>query len=259
MTPRRYKRCVLPTLGALLVALLLAGGESVAADARSAVEAYVARIAGSSIDDLTVEQTFTLYHPDGRHPASTGSQRLFLRIPRRQRIEQTLDGRREVRLTVGDRTWVRQPDGKTYEAPPPDPARERVHLLTAFPRGATDLLAEWRSLGVRDDVTDETRAGGRTVTIIGAKAANRDHPAVWLDPEYGVVRVITREGLPQGAALVDITYSDHRSLAGRFFYPYRQEVFVDGKLLVLVAVRSVAANVRLSDDLFDPEILKRRE
>ena len=111
---------------------------------------------------------------------------------------------------------------------------------------------------MRDDVTDETRVGGRAVTIIGAKGADRDRPAVWLDPEYGVLRVITRERLSQRAALVDVTYSDHRPLAGRFFYPYRQEVFVDGKLLVLVAVRSVTANARLSDDLFDPEILKRR-
>ena len=245
-------------LGALLVMLLLAGGAGVAADARSLVEAYVARLAGSSIDDLAVEQTFTLYHPDGRHPASTGTQRLFLKLPRRQRVEQAIEGRREVRLTVGDRTWVRQPDGKTYEAPPPDPARDRLHLLTAFPRRAADLLAEWRSLGVRDEVTDQARAGGRIVAIIGAKVTDRDRPAVWLDPEYGVVRIITRERLPQGTALVDVTYSDHRPLAGRFFYPYRQEVFVDGKLLVLVAVRSVAADTRLSDDLFDPEILKRQ-
>jgi hypothetical protein len=34
-------------------------------------------------------------------------------------------------------------------------------------------------------------------------------------------------------------------------------VFADGKLLILIAVRSVTVNTRLADDLFDPEALKR--
>ena len=187
----------------------------------------------------------------------TGSQRLFLKLPQSQRLEQDIEGQRDIRVTVGDRVWIRQPDGRTYEAPPSDSRRDRVYLLTAFQRGAADLLREWQSVGVRPDIGDEVHVGGRAVTIVGAKAAERDRPAVWIDPEYGVVRFIARERLPQGSALVDIVLSDHRPLIDRFFYPYRQEVFAEGKLLVLVAVRSVAVNTRLSPDLFDPEMLKR--
>ena len=243
--------------GALLIAFVLPWSPGIAADARSVVEAYVARLAGTAVEDLSVVQTFTLYHPDGRQPAVTGSQRLFLKLPQSQRVEQDVEGQREIRVTVGDRVWIRQPDGRTYEAPPSDSRRDRVHLLTAFQRGAADLLREWQSAGVRGDVSDEVRVGGRAVTIVGAKAAERDRPAVWIDPEYGVIRFIARERLPQGAALVDIVFSDHRQLIDRFFYPYRQEVFAEGKLLVLVAVRSVAVNTHLSADLFDPEVLKR--
>jgi hypothetical protein len=168
-----------------------------------------------------------------------------------------VDGQQEIRVTVGDRVWVRQPDGRTYEAPPADGRRDRVHLLTAFRRGAADLLREWQSLGVRDDVSDEVRMGDRVVTIIGARASERDRPAVWIDPEYGVVRFIVRERLPQGPVLVDLTFSDHRRLVDRFFYPYRQELFAEGKLLALFAVRSAAVNTGLADALFDPEALKR--
>jgi hypothetical protein len=110
---------------------------------------------------------------------------------------------------------------------------------------------------VRSDVSDEARLGGRPVTIIGAKAVERDRPAVWIDPEYGVVRFIARERLPRGPGLVDVVFSDHRPLIDRFFYPHRQEVFADGKLLVLVAIQSVAVNSRLANDLFDPAALKR--
>lgn len=241
----------------MLVALLLPWSQGIAADAKSAVEAYVARLAGTAVDDLSAVQTFTLYHPDGRLAAVTGSQRLFLKLPRSQRLEQEVEGRREVRVTVGDRVWIRQPDGRTHEAPPSEGRRDRVHLLTAFQRGADDLLREWQSAGVRTDVSDEVRVGGRAVTIVGARAAERDRPAVWIDPEYGVIRFIVQERLPQGPGLVDIVFSDHRPLVDRFFYPYRQEVFAEGKLLALVAVRSVAVNTRLSPDLFDPEALRR--
>ena len=241
----------------MLIVLLLPWSQSLAADGKSAVEAYVARLAGTTIEDLSAVQTFSLYHPDGRQPAVTGSQRLFLRLPQSQRLEQEIEGRREIRVTVGDRVWIRQGDGRTYEAPPSEGRRDRVHLLTAFQRGAADLLREWESAGVRVDVSDEVLVGGRAVTIVGAKAGERDRPAVWVDPEYGVIRFITHERLAKGSTLVDIVFSDHRPLVDRFFYPYRQEVFAEGKLLALVAVRSVAVNTRLAPELFDPEALKR--
>lgn len=246
-----------PAWAVALIALLLPWSESLAVDGRGAVEAFVARLGGTAVDDLDVQQTITIYHPGGRQPAATGSQRLLLKLPRAQRLEQTIEGQREIRLTVGDRVWIRQPDGRTYEAPPADGRRDRVHLITAFQRSAKDLLDEWQLLGVRSDVSDDARMGGRPVTIIGARAGERDRPAVWLDPEYGVVRFIARERLPQGPALVDLVFSDHRQLVDRFFYPYRQEVFADGKLLVLIAVRTAAVNTRPSDALFDPDALRK--
>jgi hypothetical protein len=70
------------------------------------------------------------------------------------------------------------------------------------------------------------------------------------------VRIVTRERLPNGARLLDLTLSEHRPLLGKLYFPYRQEVFVDGKLLVLFTVRSVAINTNPADALFDPANLK---
>ena len=53
----------------LLVALSFLGAE--ASDARRAVEAFVGRIADVRITDLTIHQTLTVFHPDGRRPQST--------------------------------------------------------------------------------------------------------------------------------------------------------------------------------------------
>jgi outer membrane lipoprotein-sorting protein len=229
-----------------------------AQDARAAVDGFVARLANVNVTDLVIEQSLTLFHPDGRHPESTGEQRVLFKLPLRQRLERTVEGRREVQLTVGDRVWVRRGDANVYEVPAAaEHGRDRTHLLVPFRRTAADLLAEWRSLGVRDDVSHVTRVGGRAVTVIGARPGDRSAPSVWVDAEYGVVRVVTRQKLPQGPGLVDLTFSEHRPLPGGFHFPHRQEAFVDGKLLVLIAVRSVRVNTGLPDALFDPEALRK--
>lgn len=245
---------------ALVVVLLSLGAvvsAGVAQDARAAVEAFVARLADVAVTDIVIQQNLTLYHPDGRHPQSTGEQRVLIKLPQRQRLEQTVEGRREVRLAVGDRVWIRQPDGKTYETPAGEGGNDRTHLLVPFRRSAADLLATWRSLGVRDDVSHVARLGGRAVTVIGARPGDRDTPAVWLDAEHGVVRFITRERLPAGSSVVDLAFSEHRPLTGGFHFPHRQEAFVDGKLLVLITVRSVQVNTNPPDALFDPEALRK--
>jgi outer membrane lipoprotein-sorting protein len=243
----------------MLLASVLGVGASpgVAQDAKTAVAAFVARLSDVAVTDMVIVQNVTLYHPDGRHPQSTGEQRALFKLPLRQRLEQTVEGQREVRLAVGDRVWVRQADGKTYEMPAGERGSDRTHLLVPFRRSAADLLAEWRSLGVRVDVSHVTRVGGRAVTVIGAKPGERDVPSVWVDGEYGVIRFVTRERLPQGPGLVDIAFSEHRPLAGGFYFPHRQEAFVDGKLLLLITVRSVRVNAGLPDSLFDPEALRR--
>ena len=253
-----YNRAVgraLLALGLAVVATLTPGPVG-AADARRAVEAFVARLAGARISDLAVRQTFTLYDLEGRGAQSTGEQQVFIKIPERQRLEQTVDGRREVHLTVGDRMWVRQPDGTTVESEV-DRQRSRMYLFTPFRKSADDLLARWRGLGIRDDVSQLVQRRGRPTTVIGAMPGDRTSPAVWLDDEYGVVRIVTREQLPDGPRLLDVTLSEHKPLEGGFPFPFLQEFFADGKLRLRITVRSVRANGNLPDELFDPDALRR--
>jgi outer membrane lipoprotein-sorting protein len=243
-------------VGTVLVAAQIPLAAVSGADARSAVDAFLARLGEVNVADLAVEQTLTLFDPGGRHPQSSGEQRVYIKLPRRQRVEQTIEGQKEVRLTVGDRVWMRSADGKTFEAPPTG-TRDATQLLVPLRRTGADLLAEWKVLGVRDDVSYVTRAGGRTVTVIGARPGERTVPQVWLDPDRGVVRFVTREKLPTGESVIDLALTEHRALVGGFALPYRQEAFVDGKLVVRVLVRSAAVNTGLDDALFDPDALRR--
>jgi hypothetical protein len=248
---------------AVVLPLLLAflgGGVpvAVAQDGQAAVGAFVARLSDVRVDDLVIDQNLALYHPDGQRPYLAGEQRMFFKVPQRQRIEQTVDGQREVQIMVGNRIWTRRADGRVSEVPAVEPLRSLTNALVPVSRRASDLLAGWRARGVRDDVSHVARLGTRTVTVIGARPGDRDVPAVWLDPDYGVVRIVTRERLPNGVKLVDLTLSEHRPLVGPLLFPYRQEVFVDGKLLMLFTVRSVAINTNPADALFEPATLKAR-
>lgn len=239
-----------------LAVLLVVPAVALASDATRAVEAFVARLAGVSVSEVAIEQSFTLYHPDGRHPQSTGEQRVWFKVPRRQRVEEVVEGRRKVRVVVGERAWERAPDGRVYETPV-ERDRERTYLIMPLKRTAADLLAEWRALGVRDDVSHVTRVNGRAVTVIGAAPGERNVPSVWLDAEHGVVRFVRRERVGKDDLLVDLAFSEHRPVISGFAFPYRQEAFVDGKLLLLVVVRSVTLNGGVPDELFDADALRR--
>lgn len=238
----------------LLVALPVAAAQG--AEPRAVLERFLARVAGAPVRDLTLEQDLTVFNPEGRAAFTTGSQRVIVKLPDFQRIEQTLEGRREVRLTARGRTWRRAADGTVSEMP-----RDRgqaIALAVPLHRSADELLAEWRALGVRDDRSHETRMAGRSVTVIGAQVGERDRPAAWIDPEYGVMRFVAREAVATGTVLTDIVFSDFRPLLGSLFFPHRQETFRSGKLVVRLLARSVTANTNPPDSLFDPVSLSAR-
>lgn len=250
-----YKEIVQrPTAALTLLGIVFFGGTAAAQDARQAVEEFVSRMGEITVTDMVVTQTLTLHNPKDSWQRVTGERRLWIKVPARQRQETKVEEFHEVIVLNGDRLVI-QRGGKTFEAPPADRARQRVHTLFALPRTPADLLVEWRSLGVRTEVAESTWVGGRRLTVIGARAGDRQSPSVWLDPDYGVVRFITREDGPGGPKLLDLAFSEHRKLPAGFFFPFRQEIFLDGKLLSVAIVRQVQINTGLPDSLFDTDAL----
>src|SRR5436309_10750626 len=99
---------------------------AVAQDSRAAVEAFVTRFSDVRISDVVIDQNLALYLHDGQRPYLSGEQRMFFKVPQRQRAEQTLDGQREIQITVGNRVWLRLADGRVVKLP-------AVALLLALP------------------------------------------------------------------------------------------------------------------------------
>ncbi|MBI3029861.1 MAG: hypothetical protein HYY64_10150 [Candidatus Rokubacteria bacterium] len=243
-----------PTALLALLAVLVFAPRSQAEDARLAVEQFVARLAEISVTDMVVTQTLTLYDPKDPRQQVRGDRKLWIKVPARLREETKVEDLRLLRVMNGDRLVVER-GGKVFEAPPRQRERQRVHTLFPLPRTAADLLREWASLGIRTEVVTAVRVGGRTITLIGAVEGDRTSPAVWFDSEYGVVRIITRVEGPDGVKMGDVAFSEHRKVSAGFFYPFRQELFLDGKLLEVASVRSVEVNTGLPESLFDPDAL----
>jgi len=85
----------------IVLAAIAAGAPTAAQDARAAVEAFVARVWDVQISDLVIDQSLTLYHPDGQRRVSGGEQRMLFKLPQRQRVETELAGQLIERVLPG--------------------------------------------------------------------------------------------------------------------------------------------------------------
>src|SRR5262245_63547117 len=65
---------------------------------------------------------------------------MYFKVPQRQRVEQTLDGQREIQITVGNKVWVRRVDGRVVEFPAVEPLRTLPTVLIPVKRRAEELL-----------------------------------------------------------------------------------------------------------------------
>ena len=96
------------------------------------------------------------------------------------------------------------------------------------------------------------------VTVIGAQAGERDRPAAWLDPEYGVVRFVAREAADPGSRVHRRLVFRPSAARGRAVLPVSPGDVPLRQALVRLLVRSLAANTEPPDALFDPAALGRR-
>ena len=58
---------------------------------RSAVDAFVARLGAVNITSLVIDHTVMQYDPAGRRVQSSAEHRLYLKVPRRLRIERACE------------------------------------------------------------------------------------------------------------------------------------------------------------------------
>ena len=231
----------------------VAGGAS--SEVRNAVSAYLTHVAATRVADIVIDRTVTIYAPQHAYLHTKFDQHIVLKPPRRVRVEQIADGKAETRVTVGDRAWVKLPDGSIQETTTSEDEHRLMQLLLPLGRTPDDLLREWRAFGVSDNVSHVTRVRQRRAIVIGARVDDTTSPAVWLDAELGVLRLVRSDRSVKGM-LVDETFSEHRPLAGALFFPFRQERFVDRKLQILITVRSVSVNTDPPAHLFDPASLR---
>ena len=141
---------------------------------------------------------------------------MLFKLPQRQRVEQTVEGQREIQLTIGDRVWVRRADGKVSQGAAGEPTRALTHLLVPVNRRAADLLAEWRSRGIRDDVSHVGRVGGRPVTESEPADLLVNCTSVGLGADQTFKDLpIAADDIVDYCALIDLVYTESATALAR--------------------------------------------
>ena len=104
----------------------------------------MSKLAGAPVVDLVLEETFVLYHPEGRDAQSSGEQRVWIKVPAAAHRE-VMDGRRRCDSSTATGYGSVAPTGSREVQT--ERGRDRTHLLVPFRRSADDVLAEWSSFG----------------------------------------------------------------------------------------------------------------
>ena len=172
-----------------------------------------------TVTDLAIEQTFTLYHPDGRHPQSSGEQRVWIKMPRRQRVEQ-VDGR-PARGASRRRRPGLDPHGRRQVSEAPGRARARPHP----PAGAVPPLGGRRAGRValarrarRREPRHPRWAAARSPSSAPSRASATPRRCGSTPSAVSSASSCARS-CPSGEGMVDLTFSEHRPLAGGLQFP----------------------------------------
>jgi len=110
----------------------------------------------------------------------------------------------------------------------------------------------WEFISEKTKVVGTEKVGERECYVVDVE--EEEEPSftrLWLDKEnLALIKGESKE--PEGETMVWI-YSDFRKIKGDFEIPYKTEMYVDGKLMGTLLIKSLEINKGLSDDLFDPD------
>jgi outer membrane lipoprotein-sorting protein len=233
-------------LGVGLIILALGATQTLTADWPSILEKTKAKYAGfeKEIKDMTMIQEIKTTAPDmkGRSP-----ELKMLKKGEKFRMESTMQmpdmpkemgEMKSIVIHDGKDTWVissmtgkkklSEEDSKQYET-------------------GSDW---WKFLSEQMRIAGTEKIGTRECYVLEIEEEGEcPYTKMWMDKEH-LVLVKAESQDPEPTMML---FSDFRELKGGWEIPYKTEVYVDGKLLSSILVKSIEINKGLSDDLFNPD------
>ncbi|HIE28776.1 TPA: outer membrane lipoprotein-sorting protein [Candidatus Poribacteria bacterium] len=116
----------------------------------------------------------------------------------------------------------------------------------------------WRIISDKAKIVGTDKIGNRECYVVLIKEQNKSpFNRIWLDKKNLVlVQAETKESEAETMLVVS---SDFRKIKGDWEWPYKTEIYTNGKLMATSRIKSLEINKGLSDDLFKPDKVEVKE
>ena len=143
-------------------------------------------------------------------------------------------------------------DGKLSNSQPQNHALLALGFDVYFqPVNAT--LEQLKKMKIDLSVLREDTWQGKPVYVVGAKAADLRSPQFWIDRKnLYFVRLVQPVG-KDGASVQEIEFNKYRKVKGGGWIAPEVVFIVNGKRVFLEEYYGIRTNIKLDDNLFDPE------
>jgi len=229
-------------LAAIALASTAASSEDWASLSK-AMNASCAKFAGDIKDitmtmDMTntssegvIKSSSTLYEKGGKFRAEMQMKE----FPGGGQMMQAMAGMKTVVVSDGSKVWMLNPMSGKVELPIEQAGeyRGQWHCTDYIPKNA--------------EIVGSEVVNGRDCHILAVKDPDAEAVKIWIDKKtYQLQKIAEKDG-------TTVLFSDFRKVQGGYEFPYKTEIYSEGKIATTIAVSSIDVNKGLKDDLFNPD------
>jgi outer membrane lipoprotein-sorting protein len=215
---------------------------------RDVIQAMHDRYAKTWYRTLTFVQKSTTFKPDGTSESKIWYEAMS--VPGRLRIDfdPVKDGNGV--LFANDKQIVFK-DGKIANS------RDRIHPLMVlgfdvYLDSVAQTIAKLEKLKIDLNTFHEDTWQGSPAYVVGAKAGDVTTPQFWIDKKNLLFIRLIEKGGPGGASVQETQFNKYQPVKGGWVSP-EVVLLVDGKRVFQEDYSDIRTNVKLDDNLFDPQ------
>jgi len=147
-------------------------------------------------------------------------------------------------ISNGNKMWMIMPFVGKIEVPVKDQLKQQMHMNW------------WESISTNMEIVGTENIDGIACYVLNSKSKGKlsGFDKIWLDVD-GFVIVKSEAKGPNGQQYI-MKATDVRLVDNKWKFPYKMNMYVDGKLTSDVRTESIQINQDISETLFDPDSIE---
>ncbi len=203
------------------------------------------------IKDMSLVFDFKMYMPEGE---MTSEMKLFtkgeksrseimMQIPEAAGMPEGMRSMQTIIIFDGQDTWMISPfTGKAKLTP--EQTEEQMQYQTG--------MSWWKSISDKAKYVGIEKVNNRECYLLELKMERASpYNKIWVDRKN--LFLVQTEGKISSGETMRMIFSDFRKIKAGWEFPYKVEMFIDGKPMFILLVKSYKLNQGLPDELFDAD------